>query len=112
MNSYNAPFRSAQKLYEQHGGQFRHDLGAMLGDGVVINTPDTFLMGYFFAGDNVKQPVRYSQSDGVFVVLCVGQPKPALHQLVELTPLVAYERALRGDKRVRIVDIKTLYSKL
>jgi len=48
----------------------------------------------------------------VFIVLAVGNPKPACRQLIDLVPLLAYERAFRGDSRTRILDIKNYYSKL
>lgn len=84
----------------------------MLQRGVVVSTPESFLMGYFFKESEPEKPVDHQEADGVFVVLAAGEPKPALHQLVELVSLVAYERAFRGDSRIRILDIKKYYSKL
>jgi hypothetical protein len=112
MKPSNAPFREAKQLYRINGGDFPGDLDWMLRYGVVVNTPNTFLMGYFFRESDPATPTTGSEADGVFVVLCVGEPKSALHQLVDLVPLVAYERAFRGDKRVRILNLKKYYSKL
>ena len=80
--------------------------------GIVISLPRTFLMGYFFREAKPEEPCKFENADGVFVVMCVGEPKPALAQLVEMVSLVAYERAIRGDKRIRTLDIKKYYSLL
>ena len=96
---FNEPLKTAQQLYRGNGGDFSGD-------------PKTFLMGYFFREDDPKHPTPLEGADGVFVVLCAGEPKPALCQLVDLVSLVGYERAFRGDDRVRILDIKKYYSKL
>jgi hypothetical protein len=108
----NEPLRTAKQLYRSNGGDFPGDLDWLLRHGVVISTPQTFLMGYFFRKADPKHPVPLVGSDGVFVVLCAGEPKPAIGQLVDLVSLVGYERAFRGDDRVRILDIKKYYSKL
>lgn len=108
----NDPYQRAKNIYDQHGGDFPGDLGWMLRYGVVVNTPETFLMGYFFQKSDTKHPVPANQSDGVFVVLCVGEPKSALYKLVNMVSLLAYERSFRGDDRIRILDIKKYYHKL
>lgn len=109
---FNEPLRNAKQLYQSNGGDFPADLDWLLQHGVVISTPETFLMGYFFRQDDPSHPCVLDDADGVFVVLAAGKPKPALHQLVDLVSLVAYERAFRGDKRTRILDIKKYYNLL
>ena len=106
------PFRNAKQLYQSNGGDFFPDFDWMLRHGVVISTPETFLMGYFFQRDNPQEPCDFAEADGVFIVLAAGKPKPACRQLIDLVPLLAYERAFRGDSRTRILDIKNYYSKL
>ena len=107
----NDPLRTAKNLYEKHGGDFDGHLAWFVLHGVVISTPTTFLMGYFFRDDHDK-PVTQKDATGFFVDLCAGCPKSALHQLVDLVPVVAYVRTFRGDSRIRITNIKKLYSKL
>lgn len=111
MNS-NGPLCTAKQLYQINGGDFSGDLEWLLRYGVVVSTPETFLMGHFFRESDPKHPCALEDADGVFVVLSAGKPKPALCQLVDLVSLVGYERAFRGDDRIRILDIKKYYSKL
>ena len=106
------PFLRAKHLYEQHGGDLAETIVWSLQHGVVVSTPESFLMGYFFREGSHETPVPREGADGVFVVLAAGKPKPSLHQLVEMVPLLAYERSFRGDSRTRILDIKKYYNLL
>jgi hypothetical protein len=110
--NFNEPLRTAKQLYRVNGGNFPADLDWLMQHGVVVNTPETFLMGHFFREGDPKRPCELKNADGAFVVLCAGKPKPALHQLVEMVRLLAYERAFRGDPKIRVIDIKKYYSKL
>ena len=108
----NTPYDRACELYSEHGGNFGNDVAYLLAYGCVVSTPTTFLMGYFCKSEQPTEPTSREDADCVFVVLCVGDPKQALLQLIELVQHVAFVREFRQDRRMRVMDIKKLYQLL
>ena len=106
------PYERAATLYGEHGGKFGPDVAYLLDNGIVVSTPTTFLMGYFCKQDEPYNATGLEDADCVFVVLCVGNPKHALLQLIELVKYVAFVREFRDDNRMRVLDIKKTYQLL
>ena len=102
----------AIQIYEQNDTDFSEILKWHLANGVVVSMRDCFMFGFFSRRSNPTECVTLDEADCVFVTLCVGDMHLAGKQIVELVPWIAYERELKGDKRIRITNFKNFYKKL
>lgn len=105
-------FDDAIEIYSKYGEDFTDALAWHLAYGVVVSLPDCLMLAYFCDRSDVRQCLDVTQSDCVFVTMCIGDMRQAGKQIVELVPYIAYERELKGDNRIRIKDFRKFYNKL
>ena len=106
------PIDHALQLYKTNDADFDYALNWHLSRGVVVSTPDCFMLGFFCNRNEPWDAVEVGKADCVHVTLCVGDMRVAGMQIVKLVPYIAYQRQFKGDTRMRVTDFRKFYNKL
>lgn len=106
------PIDHALQIYETNNADFDAALNWHLSRGVVVSTPDCFMLGFFCNRNEPSNAVEVGKADCVHVTMCVGNMRVACLQIVELVPYVVYQRQFRNDPRLRTTNFRKLFNKL
>jgi len=108
----NEHLNHAIRIYNDNNEDFAELLKWHLAYGVVVSLPDCFMFGFFCDKSNPRESKLLSDSNCVYITMCVGNMRLAAEQIVQLVPWIAYEREIKGDKRIRVTNFKNFYKKL
>jgi len=108
----NKPFEDAFRLYNENNGDLAKVLEWHFANGVVVSSPDCFLLGFFCDRQRPLEPKELSEADCIFVSLCIGDMHQAGMQIVTLVPWIAYQREFKGDNRIRVKNFRNFYHKI
>jgi hypothetical protein len=98
----NNPIKTAYEIYNTYQGDITEDIKWHLDNGVVVSSATCFMLGFYCSRFDTTKYVSKCNADCFFITLCVGDMREALQTTYNTVLWVAYNRELKGDKRLRM----------
>jgi hypothetical protein len=99
-------------LYESRNINLQEIVGWHLCHGIVVSNPKVFGFGFHSHSSDPEKPVTFEHSDTLYVTMCCGDMLYGLAPFKDNYKYIAFRRDFKESNRLRLLDIKNLYSKL
>jgi len=99
--------------YEEAGTRFTDIFNWHLCYGAVLCHPDYFAMAYFCDSSDPEQPILpCDKYDCVYFTWGGGCMRSIFEPFLDRVKYVAFQRETKGSEKMRVMDIRKMYSKL
>lgn len=109
MNQY---LEKAREVYESNGIGFQQLIAWHLLYGVVVCTPEVFVLGYYTDSKEIPKAVQREHSDTFFVTFVSGNMRKGFEQCGLDCDFLCFQREFKNSPRMRLYDINRIASKL